>query len=188
MKPNLVILDFPHSYPKSGGKKSSRGLAKKHYETMTKEELMNLEIKNEFAETCYIFAWTTNSKIFETAEIIESWGFENYGIVFTWVKKNKKSDSLFWGMGQETRANAEYVVLFRRGKLERLDKGVHSIIYDKVKDHSEKPKELHKRIERLHGDLPRKEYFARSRVEGWDAHGDQLELMTQVTLRGKGND
>lgn len=178
-KYNLVILDFPHTYEKSGGIKSSRGLAKKFYKTMTKTELLEMDIKHEFADDCYIFAWTTGTKIRETIEIIEGWGFDYFGIVFTWIKRNKKSDSLFWGMGAETRANPEYVILMKRGKLKRLSASVHSVIVSKVGRHSAKPMELHKRIEELHGKLPRKEYFARYRVQGWDAHGNQLEDETR---------
>ncbi|MEK6882627.1 MAG: hypothetical protein AABY22_23600, partial [Nanoarchaeota archaeon] len=40
-----------------------------------------------------------------------------YTIAFTWIKQNKKADSLFWGMGNATRANPEYVLLGRKGKL-----------------------------------------------------------------------
>jgi N6-adenosine-specific RNA methylase IME4 len=42
-------------------------------------------------------------------------------------------------------------------------------------EHSEKPAEIRPRVISLTGNVPRIELFARHRVKGWDAYGDQLE-------------
>jgi N6-adenosine-specific RNA methylase IME4 len=41
--------------------------------------------------------------------------------------------------------------------------------------HSEKPQEVRDRIVTLMGDLPRIELFARTKKEGWDSWGDEIE-------------
>ena len=43
-----------------------------------------------------------------------------------------------------------------------------------VMRHSQKPEKVRERIVRLMGDVPRIELFARERVTGWDAWGDEV--------------
>ena len=72
--------------------------------------------------------------------------------------------------------NAELCLLARRpdGKPKRVKKDVRSLVVTPLGEHSAKPKEVHRRIERLMGDLPRIELFARDREPGWDAVGLEL--------------
>ena len=118
--------------------------------------------------------WTTSPKLPESLEVMKAWGFEYFNVIFTWIKTNKVSDTLFWGMGNTTRANAEYVLLGRKGKLDRLNAGVHSVVMSKIEKHSKKPDEVRNRIESLYGDLPRIELFAREKINGWDSWGNEL--------------
>ena len=79
-------------------------------------------------------------------------------------------------MGYYTRSNAELCLLGIRGKpLSRKSHEVHSIIMSSVLDHSHKPAIVRERIVELFGDLPRIELFARRKVEGWDAWGNEVE-------------
>ena len=93
------------------------------------------------------------------------------------VKTNKKSDTLYWGMGNYTRANAEVCLLGVskgfKAKQQILSRAVHSVIISKVKSHSEKPNEARERITELLGDVPRIELFARQYAEGWDCWGNE---------------
>jgi len=95
------------------------------------------------------------------------------------------SDSFdsFWGMGRWTRSNAEICLLAVKGKPQRLNADVHSVIYAPIDKHSKKPKETRERIIRLIGDLPRVELFARQKSEGWDIWGNELE--NSLTLGGE---
>lgn len=54
--------------------------------------------------------------------------------------------------------------------------GRYKIIYadPPVREHSRKPDEARDKIVELFGDLPRIELFARERVSGWDAWGDEV--------------
>ena len=102
--------------------------------------------------------------------------FEEYKTsAFTWVKKNRKSDSLFMGMGRWTRANAEICLLATKGKPKRISASVHSVIISKIQEHSKKPNEARERIVDLCGDLPRIELFARQYADGWDCWGNETD-------------
>lgn len=50
-----------------------------------------------------------------------------------------------------------------------------------LQEHSAKPDETRHRIVELLGDVPRIELFARQRVPGWDAWGDEIEEMEADT-------
>lgn len=70
---------------------------------------------------------------------------------FVWVKRNRKSPSWFWGLGNWTRANAEICLLATKGKPKRASASVHSIIDAPIGRHSEKPAEARDRIVQLAG-------------------------------------
>ena len=142
---------------------------------MRLEDIKALPIQNIVDKNCYLFLWVTAPRIKEGLDVLQYWGFDFFTIAFTWVKTNSNSMGLFWGMGNATRANPEYVLLGRRGRLDRLDKAVHSVILSPIQIHSRKPGEIRERIVRLYGDLPRIELFARRKVEGWDCWGNEVE-------------
>jgi len=112
--------------------------------------------------------------LIEGLALIEKWGFKYKTVAFTWVKKNKKADSLFWGMGFWTRANTELCLLATKGSPKRVSASVHSVIYSPIREHSRKPDEARDKIVQLMGDIPRIELFARQKVEGWDCWGDEV--------------
>lgn len=149
--------------------------ATKHYNCMTIEEMKLFPIADLADENCALFMWVTFPILDKCFELGNSWGFEYSTQAFTWVKRNKKSDSWFWGLGNYTRANAEICLLFKKGKLERVSKSVHSIIDDRIMAHSKKPDITRDRIVQLLGDVPRIELFAREKTEGWDFWGNEVE-------------
>ena len=114
------------------------------------------------------------NRLEDCLKVIKSWGFEYKSCAFTWVKRNTKSDSWFWGMGGWTWANSEVCLIATRGKPSRLSASVHSIIDTPIEAHSKKPDDIRNRIVQLMGDLPRIELFARQRVEGWDCWGNEV--------------
>ncbi|MEN7471255.1 MT-A70 family methyltransferase, partial [Providencia stuartii] len=82
--------------------------------------------------------------------------------------------------GNYTRANAEICLIAVRGNgLPRQSASVRQVVYSCLGDHSEKPKEVHHRLEELYGDVPRIELFAREKFGDWDVFGDQVESNIQ---------
>lgn len=143
--------------------------AESHYPTMRFEDIQNLPINNIADKDCALFMWTTIPLLKDSFSVLESWGFEYKTVAFVWIKQNKKSDSLFWGLGYWTRANAELCILATKGHPKRKSAKVHQVIMSKIEEHSKKPDETRNRIVELMGDLPRIELFARQKVDGWDA-------------------
>lgn len=181
-KYQVIYADPPWSY-RDKASAGRRGAGYK-YPTQTQSWIEQLPVKSIADKNCALFLWVTMPKLNECWDVISQWGFEYKTVAFTWVKKNRKSDSWFWGMGNWTRANAELCLLATKGKPKRVNAGVHSVIASPVRKHSQKPEEARTRIVQLVGDLPRIELFAREAAPGWDVWGDEIPPRhgRQVTL------
>ena len=162
---------------KYGQEKVTVEVQKVIIETMNIEDIINLKgFINEISdENCILFIWVTYPCLKEGLKVIEQWGFQYKTCGFTWVKKNKKSNSWFWGMGYWTRANSELCLIATKGKIKRISKKVHQIIDTPIEEHSRKPAIVRDKIIELVGDLSRIELFAREKVPGWDVWGDEVE-------------
>ena len=171
-KYNIIYADPPWSY-KDKALAGKRGACCK-YSVMDIEEISEIPINKIASDDCILFMWVTMPKLNECFEVIKKWGFEYKTCAFTWIKKNKKSDSLFWGMGRWTRANAELCLIATKGKPKRISAKVHSVIISRIREHSRKPDEVREKIVELCGNLPRIELFARQQVEGWDCWGNEV--------------
>lgn len=151
---------------------------------MSIEQIKALPVVELAAEDCTLFMWITFPCLYEALEVLEAWGFSYKTVAFVWVKQNRKSESLFWGMGYWTRANAELCVLATKGHPKRQSSSVHQVIISHVQEHSRKPDETRFRIVQLMGDIPRIELFARQSSEGWAVWGNEVD--SSISLAGKG--
>jgi N6-adenosine-specific RNA methylase IME4 len=187
-KYNIIYADPPWDY-KVWGHKGKRGCAVNHYSTQTLEYLESLNIAPICETNCALFMWATFPLLGQALQLGQSWGFTYKTTAFVWIKKNRKNNLFFTGMGYYTRANAEIVRLFTRGQtLKRLAKDVGQVVFSKIGQHSVKPPEIRNRIVRLFGDLPRIELFARSRAgffpdyeyKGWDVFGNEVNHSIEI--------
>lgn len=173
-KYNIIYADPPWEYKVYSDKGKGRS-ADKHYPTMTLKEICALPIGELAENDCVLLMWTTIPLLRDCFSVIESWGFTYKTVAFVWIKQNRKSDGLFWGMGHWTRANAEFCLLATKGHPKRVSAAVHQVILSHIEEHSKKPEEARKRIVALLGELPRIELFARQKTDGWDAWGNEVE-------------
>lgn len=103
-----------------------------------------------------LFLWATFPQLPEALRLIEAWGFTYKSVAFVWLKKNKKADSWFYGLGFWTRGNAEICLLATKGHPKRQAANIHQFIIS------------------LMGDLPRVELFARQTPPGWAVWGNEV--------------
>ena len=184
-KYGIIYADPPWHY-RVYSKKGAGRSAESHYPTMTIEEIQALPVSELADKECALLMWITFPLLKESLSVLSACGFKFKTIAFVWIKQNRKSDSLFWGMGYWTRANAEFCVLATKGKPKRMAKNVHQVIVSHIEEHSKKPDEARRRIVRLMGDLPRIELFARQKSAGWDVWGNEVE--SNIILGGTDDD
>mgnify|MGYP000218166485 CR=1 FL=1 len=171
-KYNIVYADPPWSY-RDKCRSGQRG-AEYKYPCMNISDIKNLPVQSITDQDCVLFLWATFPMIQEGLDTLKAWGFTYKTVGFVWVKKNKKSDSWFWGMGNWTRSNSEICLLGTKGRPKRISAGVHSVIDDRIEKHSKKPDSARKRIVELCGDIPKIELFARQSMSDWDCWGNEV--------------
>lgn len=168
-----IVCDPPWHYATRSPKGDGRS-ARKHYGTMSLDELKQLPVSQWAAPNCVLFMWACDPLLPQALELIDAWGFSFSTVGFYWVKENKKSPGLFTGLGYWTRACPEQCLLATRGRPKRKAKDVRRVIMSPRREHSRKPDEVIERIERL-VDGPYLEMFARQTRPGWDAFGNETD-------------
>jgi N6-adenosine-specific RNA methylase IME4 len=176
-----IVPDFAWPFEVYSGKGKQRS-AERHYDTMSLAEIMAMAplIARLAAPDCVLLPWAVCPEHPGALEFIKACGFDYKTVGFHWVKTTPNAevitlagDGLHWGMGYHTRANIEPVLLSTRGSPRRLATDVHSVVIAPVGEHSAKPDEVYRRIERLYPG-PRLELFARRPRKHWWTWGDEI--------------
>lgn len=180
-----ILADPPWTYATWSDNGKDRS-PEKHYDCMSYEEIATLPVANVAEDDCILFLWTTDWALPRALEIIGRWGFTFKTVGFTWAKLNKSAEpypeprngwchsSFFTGMGWWTRANPEICLLATRGRPQRLAMDVRQLIIAPRREHSRKPDEIYRRIQRLVPG-PYLELFARTEAPGWDCWGNETD-------------
>ena len=135
-KYSVIYADPPWNYA-AGGKTRN---VERHYRTMKPEDIYSLPVQDVAEDDCLLFLWATFPNLDVALETIRRWGFQYKTAAFVWVKRNRKSPSWFWGLGNWTRANAEICLLATKGKPKRASASVHSIIDAPIVTAKSRPK------------------------------------------------
>lgn len=167
-KYKTIYADPP--WPERGGGKIKCG-TDRHYSLMSIKDILALPVKNIADDNAHIYIWVTNNYMQEGLDVMKAWGF-NYKTTITWAKDR-------FGLGQYFRGQTEHCLFGVRGVLpyKTIDKKRQqgtTLITAPRGEHSVKPEEMRQMIERVsYG--PFIELFARRRVPGWDAWGNECD-------------
>lgn len=174
-KYQIIYADPPWSYRDKRNKHPRIcGGALSHYPTMSVEEIKGMTLPL-IDTNCMLFLWATFPCLQEGLDVIRAWGFRYKTLGFSWVKTNKKNGQPFFGIGYYTKSNCEVCLIGVRGRPIKQSNMVSSVLIAPRERHSKKPAIVRDKIVQLCGDVPRIELFARDRVDGWDAWGNEVE-------------
>jgi N6-adenosine-specific RNA methylase IME4 len=176
-KYRIILADPPWNYNDKANA-GNRGASHK-YETQSDDWIMNLPVPWITDDNAFLFLWVTMPKLQEGLDTVRAWGFEYKTVAFNWIKKDRKANTLFMGMGNWTRSNSELCLLGIKGNPDRINKSVHSVVVSRIREHSRKPDEVRDRIVRLCGNISRIELFAREHTPGWDVFGKEHTLFDE---------
>ncbi|PKQ16741.1 MAG: hypothetical protein CVT67_02925 [Actinobacteria bacterium HGW-Actinobacteria-7] len=156
------------------------------YPTLSVAQMSQLEVPSRnHPEGTVHFMWATLPLLPDALRLMGNWGYQYKTVAFVWVKsKGEDADDnplLYVGRGSYTNPNAEIVLLGVSGKAPvRKDKRVRQIVFAELdKEHSAKPEEVRRRIERLYTSEPKLELFARNRFVGWEPWGKDVDKGVQ---------
>lgn len=175
---DILYVDPPWRYAARNNTSTKfGGGAMAHYPTMSTDELIELGAAagSLAADNSLIFMWATGPKIPDALRVMNSWGFKFATVGFVWIKMTKLW-KVFAGPGNYTGANAEFVLVGRRGSMLQIAKRlVPSVVMSLRERHSQKPEEVAARIDLMYPDARKLEMFARrSDRQGWAFHGYEV--------------
>jgi N6-adenosine-specific RNA methylase IME4 len=162
---------------------NSRRDNERHYEVMGYEALAALPVKELAAPSgCHLFIWTSGPFLPQALELIKAWGFKFSTRCFTWLKTRRDwevgdpllESDFHIGLGLTVRHQTEFVLLARRGNCRRQAKDVRELIIAPRREHSRKPDEFFRRIEK-YCEGPYCELFSRERRPNWDCWGLEVD-------------
>ena len=176
-----IVVDPPWDQGKTG-KRSVRPKqgTSLDYPTMTLDEIAALPVDEWAADESFLWLWATNSRsqssgkpiLVHAFELMEHWGFRYYTLL-TW---DKSTGPCPFGPYQIT---TEHCLVGYRGRClfpkESLGK-MKTAFAARTRRHSEKPAILYEHVRRYF-DEPRLDVFARRRHQGFEAWGDQAEVL-----------
>jgi len=171
-KYKIIYADPPWRYQFS---KDCSDEIENHYPTMDLEDIKRLEIPSD--NNSVLFLWATAPKLEEALEVMEAWGFE-YKTCAVWDKQ--------WiGMGYWFRGNHELLLVGTKGKFSPPNQKelVDSVFRIRRKEHSKKPQQIRRLIQKWFPDMNKIELFARERFEGWDYFGNEVPSDCQMELK-----
>ena len=173
----IVYADPPWHYY---GSQIKDAAAAKHYPLMSQDELARLPVREIMAKRAALFMWATGPRLHYAIELIERWGLHFRGVLYVWVKTNRRGE-IIRGQGVMptfTKPTTELVLAAttmptgRPFPLQDLAQG--QVVLHPRDAHSAKPEVFRTMIEQLCGDRPRIELFARRPAPGWASWGAQL--------------
>jgi N6-adenosine-specific RNA methylase IME4 len=140
----------------------------KHYPTMPISEIQALPINKLAGKNSILFLWTTDHHLREAEQLVAGWEFRLKARM-VWVKNS-------FGLGRFVRNMHEYLIVATRGDFPPppSDCVPPSVIKFQKRGHSVKPA-LYDLIQKMTPGMTRRiELFARKRVPGWTAWGNQV--------------
>jgi N6-adenosine-specific RNA methylase IME4 len=173
----VIYVDPPWHYYGDLDKDQAAG---KHYPLMRNEDIAALPVRSITAPDAALFLWATGPRLPEAIEVMRAWGFNYRGVAYVWVK-TARDGHIISGQGVRptfTKPTTEFLLVgstSRRGRpLKLLTEAQGQVVLEPRGRHSEKPAVFAQRIVELVGDVPRIELFARERLSGWDAWGNEV--------------
>lgn len=182
MKYDIIYCDPPWDYKgqvqhRKKGEPTSGG-AVNHYKTLTLSDLKKFDVQSLCADDCLLFLWSTSPHLDQAIDLLKSWGFAWATVGFAWDKQRVNP-------GFYTMSQVELCLIGKRGKIPqpRGARNVRQLVSEMRGEHSSKPEEVRKRIEQMFPTQSKIELFARTKVQGWDSWGDEVEADIDLESR-----
>lgn len=149
--------------------------ASRHYDLMTTEDIMALPVGRLAQRDCILLLWTTGAMQPQAFEVMKAWGF-TYKSQMIW-RKTTPSGKVRMGTGYWARSMHEPVLIGCMGKPGKFS-AFPSIFDGIAREHSRKPEELFRLVDKHCVGMRKAELFSRQRREGWDSWGNETEKFT----------
>lgn len=172
---DVIYADPPWQYNSKSGRDFKHGAAMK-YQVLSNSDIERMVIPSAKNSVCFL--WVTIPLLPEGLQVLKAWGYQ-YKTTITWRK------IMSMGMGWWWRGQVELLLFGVKGKVKAFRMQECNFIQAKAGKHSEKPVEFRQLIERATTHMPNKlELFARQKVEGWHAWGNEIDSDIDIKQYG----
>lgn len=155
---DVILADPPWQY--SYSQSDSRSI-EAHYESMSTDDLCELEVGDRLADNAVVYLWATAPKLPEALRVADAWNLT--------YKTNAIWDKQIDGMGYWFRGRHELLLVLTAGDFSPPEESLRSssIFSERRRAHSEKPEVVYSLIESLFPDGQRLEMFGRRERQDW---------------------
>jgi N6-adenosine-specific RNA methylase IME4 len=191
----IAHIDPPWTFHAWSHRGEGKG-ACQHYRCQTLEDIIALPVSELMAPDAALFLWVVQPMYPEAMRVLDAWGFTYRTAAFVWIKMPQRwSEHQLplrirprMGLGYHTRSGSEQCWLATRGKgYKRQSMAIEQVVFAPIREHSRKPDEVAQRIDRLVGDVPRIELFAREQRPGWVCWGNEVDkFSSSIPMIGRG--
>jgi N6-adenosine-specific RNA methylase IME4 len=179
----ILYADPPWEYGRQqfdGNRGADTGGAESHYPTMPLARLKRLRVADLAEPDALLFLWATSPLLDQAVDLMKAWGFEYMTVGFVW-------DKVKVNPGYYTMSQCELCLVGKRGRIPspRGARNIRQLVVAPRGAHSAKPEEVRKRIEAMFPRQRKVELFARRRVPGWHAWGNEVRSTVQLPAGGR---
>lgn len=178
MSYQVLYADPPWDY--NGKKQHANGKdpvasAIDHYNTMPLAKLKELNVKSICSKDSICFMWSSSPHLEQSIELMKAWGFTYKTIAFVWYKQKCNP-------GYYTLSECEVCIVGKRGRFptDRGSRKERQFLSEMRGKHSAKPEEIRERIEKMFPTQKKLELFARTKKEGWDVYGNEVDTSISI--------
>lgn len=174
----VILADPPWSFSLWSAKGAAKS-AQAHYACLSADQISALPVRDMAAPDCLLFLWATWPMLPVAMRAMEAWGFA-YKTGGAWAKQSRSGRKWAFGTGYLFRGASEPFLIGTVGRPKQAVRDVRNLIVAPVREHSRKPDDAHRILERMFPDVPKAELFARQRREGWDVFGNEVDKFTEA--------
>lgn len=160
-KYQCIVIDPPWNYGTEYNS-GTRRVASPYPEIPT-EELKKFNLPAD--KNCILWLWTTHKFLPDAFELMKIWDFE-YKLTFVWDKQKM-------GMGSWLRCQTEFCLLGIKGKPQWNLTNERDILPVARREHSRKPDEFYKMVEKLCPTKYKIDIFSREKRNNFDQYGNE---------------
>jgi len=163
----LILADPPWRF------KTYDGLNRKierHYSLTALELLKMLDVESIADRHAVLVLWATQAQLDHALELMRVWGFR-FKTAGAWAKQSRSGRAWQFGTGYLLRSAAEFFLIGTRGHPQSAVRNIRNLIVAPVREHSRKPDELAKNLERMYPRARKIELFAETKRNGWETWG-----------------
>ncbi len=169
----LAKSDPPWAF-KTYSSKGKGKSAEQHYDTMTLEDIFELDIDRlAHRDGMWVWLYATAPMYDQARACFDRWSV-TYVTQGVWVKMVKDGSKPTFGTGYALRNCHEPFLIGKIGKPKIHARDIRSAILEPRREHSRKPEQGYVEAAKMAGPYPKADIFARVQRPGWDAWGNEI--------------